>query len=276
MLCQPLDERKLAKWQPPYICQPKLDGERCRSVDTVEGQKLAKPLMFSSSETIFRQIPHIQDALNLFHFQNPGIELDGELYCHNLSFEEIHSRCASTRVTTHKDINQIEYHVFDLVDENLNQMERLAKLNKLNFNSDFIKKVPFALIESLTDAMKMMDKYIADGYEGIILRHCENLYQRSRSQLLMKFKPAKEDLYEIISWKEEVDKNGYGKETIGAIVCVGTTGNIFSCGSGLTDEVAKNLWDNKDSLIGRKLLVKYQHLTPGKQVPRFPVFVSVI
>lgn len=276
MLCQPLDERKLAKWQPPYICQPKLDGERCRSLDTIEGTKLPWPIMMSSSETIFRQIPHIQKALNDFHAENPGIELDGELYCHGMRFEEIHSRCASTRITTHANIHQISYHVFDIIDEDLNQMERLVKLNKLNFNSDLIKKVPFALINSLADAMKMMDKYISDGYEGIILRHCENLYIRSRSPLLMKFKPAKEDLYEIVSWKEEIDKDGFGKETLGAIICKGETGNIFSCGSGLTDEISDKLWKEKESLIGRKLRVKYQHLTPGKQVPRFPVFVSVI
>jgi hypothetical protein len=92
----------------------------------------------------------------------------------------------------------------------------------------------------------------------------------------MKFKPAKEDIYEIVSWKEEIDKNGYGKETIGAIVCKGETGNIFSCGSGLTYEISNQLWNEKENLIGRKLKVKYQHLTPGKQIPRFPVFVEVI
>ncbi len=275
MLCHPLDERKLAKWQPPYICQPKLDGERCRSVDVVEGTKLPWPVMLSSSEAIFRQIPHIQKALNDFHLHNPGIELDGELYAHGLSFEEIHSRCASSRITTHANIAEIEFHVFDIVDESKNQMERLVALNNLYFVWPIVR-VPFALINSLDEGMKMLDRYLTMGYEGIILRHCENIYQRSRSQLLMKFKPAKEDIYEIIGWKEETDKYGNFKETIGALVCRGETGNIFSCGSGLTDEISAKLWEEKATLIGRKLRVKYQHLTPGKQVPRFPVFVEVI
>jgi ATP-dependent DNA ligase len=192
-----------------------------------------------------------------------------------LRFDEIHSLCASSRITTHANIGEIEYHVFDLIDESKNQMERLVALNNLYFIWPIVR-VPFALISSLTEAMSMLDRYMAMGYEGIILRHCENMYQRSRSQLLMKFKPAKEDIYEIVSWKEETDKNGYGKETIGALVCKGETGNIFSCGSGLTDEISAQLWLEKESLVGRKLRVKYQHLTPGKQVPRFPVFVEVV
>ena len=32
MLCYPFEEKRLNKWNPPYIIQPKLDGERCRAV----------------------------------------------------------------------------------------------------------------------------------------------------------------------------------------------------------------------------------------------------
>jgi len=33
-LCYPFEEKRLAKWEPPYIVQPKLDGERCGQFGT--------------------------------------------------------------------------------------------------------------------------------------------------------------------------------------------------------------------------------------------------
>jgi hypothetical protein len=38
----------------------------------------------------------------------------------------------------------------------------------------------------------------------------------------------------------------------------------------------KRLWESKDKLIGKVAKVQYQHITTGKKVPRFPVFVKVV
>ena len=32
MKCYPFEEKRLAEWNPPYICQPKYDGVRCRAI----------------------------------------------------------------------------------------------------------------------------------------------------------------------------------------------------------------------------------------------------
>ena len=37
MLCAPLEEKRLLRWTPPYLVQPKLNGERCRAIHTPEG-----------------------------------------------------------------------------------------------------------------------------------------------------------------------------------------------------------------------------------------------
>ena len=124
--------------------------------------------------------------------------------------------------------------------------------------------------------MKAYDQLIGQGYEGIVVRHIDNEYVRRRSPLLMKFKPKKDDFYEIIDYKEEIDKNGKPKDRLGALVCRGSDGTMFSVGSGLTDDARQNLWIARDDLAGKLCHVQYQHLTAGKGVPRFPVFVSVV
>ena len=73
-----------------------------------------------------------------------------------------------------------------------------------------------------------------------------------------------------------IDKNGVSKPMLGALVCVGQDGTEFSVGSGMTDAFRIENWPNPEHLIGMVAKVSYQHITSGKNVPRFPVFVEVI
>ena len=93
---------------------------------------------------------------------------------------------------------------------------------------------------------------------------------------MMKFKPKKEDSYEIIGFKEELDKFGSPKGRLGALICKGTDGTEFSVGSGLTEDNRIAYWKDREALPGRSCRVQYQHITPGRRVPRFPVFIEVI
>ena len=124
--------------------------------------------------------------------------------------------------------------------------------------------------------MRAYDRIIALDYEGIVVRYFDAPYLRKRSTFMMKFKPKKEDTYEIVGWKEEIDKNGNAKNRLGALTCVGTDGTLFSVGTGLTDEDRQILWDTRELLAGKTCRVKYQHITSGRGVPRFPVFVEVL
>ena len=92
----------------------------------------------------------------------------------------------------------------------------------------------------------------------------------------MKFKPKKEDIYEITGWEEEYTINGEPKGRLGSIKFKSQEGDIGSVGTGLTDEARNNLWNIRDKLEGKHVKIQYQHLTSGKKVPRFPVFVEVI
>ena len=265
MKCYPMDEKRLSKWQPPYIVQPKYDGVRCRAISLGKGEFM----LLSSEENPIFSVPHITNALKNL----PPYEYDGELYCHGKSFEEIVSITSRT-ANLHPDYKTINYHIFDLV-TNEPQVDRLLALNRIKMKEPLIK-APSLTANNLYEVMKIYDKYINDGYEGIIVRHISASYERKRSRWIMKFKGKKEDNYEIIGYKEEETIHGTPKGTLGALICLSGDGNIFSVGTGFSDDLRRELWKRKEELKGKVAKVKYQHLTSGKKVPRFPVFVEIV
>ena len=265
MKAYPFETKRLDKWEPPYIIQPKYDGIRCRAVRIESGY-----ILLSSEENLIFSVPHINVALNDL---NLNVELDGELYHHGMSFEQITSITSRTR-NLHPDHTKIKFHLFDVV-TNDHQVERLKAVKEIGEMSRWIIPSPFWVCNNLEEIMVIYNQLIKDGYEGIIVRHYLNLYERKRSTYVMKFKPKKEDTYEIIGSQEEISVDGHPKDTLGSLLCKSGDGNTFSIGTGFTKERRKELWEARDLLVGHFAKVQYQHLTVGKMVPRFPVFVEV-
>jgi DNA ligase 1 len=270
MKCYPFEEKRLAKWEPPYLVQPKYDGFRCRAVPMFANNLVQNYLLLSSEENPVFSVPHINEAINSLKID---CELDGELYCHGLDFNAI-SSIVSRTVNLHPDSGQIQFHLFDVVNDQP-QIKRLTFIKKFTDVNPFIKVAPVHICYNLEDVLRAYDSIIEVGYEGIIVRHWQAPYERKRSTLVMKFKPKKEDDYEIIGFAEELDKEGTPKDSLGSLVCKSGDGNIFNVGTGFTEERRKELWEGRDLLIGQIAKVKYQHITSGNKVPRFPVFVEV-
>lgn len=271
MKAVPFEEKRLMKWEPPFIVQPKYDGIRCRAVPISTGQTGNDYLLLSSEENILYSVPHLNTALG-----NIGLhsELDGELYNHSMRFEEITSITSRT-VNISSDCMNIQFHIFDIINDQP-QMKRLTMIENLRHLSSFIKVAPFWLCESLDDIMRVYDKIINQGYEGIIVRHYLAPYERKRSTMVMKFKPKKSDEYEIIGYKEELSNEKVSKNRLGALICLSNDGNSFNVGSGFTASQRDSLWNRRDQLVGKRAQINYQHLTSGKKVPRFPVFVNIL
>ncbi len=266
MKCYPFEENRLAKWNSPYIVQPKYDGVRCRVVPIKSGH-----LLVSSEENIIYSMPHLDEVFDKLGYKE---ELDGELYCHRMSFEQIVSITSRT-VNLHPDHKQIKFHAFDIANED-HQINRLLTLEKLKNYHEYIEISPFWVCSDLDDIMRSYDLIVNLGYEGIIIRHIYSFYERKRSTWIMKFKPKKEDNYEIIGCGEEISINGDAKGSLGYLRCKSGDGNEFSVGTGFSRDQRYSLWKERNNLIGKVAKVKYQHITSGKQVPRFPVFVEVI
>lgn len=267
-LAYPFEEKRLAKWQPPYLVQPKLDGVRCRALPIGRDKSYT---LVSSEENFIHGMSHVEDALESLPFR---VELDGELYCHGMPFEEIFSR-TSRGVNYHPDARQIGYFIFDICDEQMPQIKRtnwLFKHNDLFRNPLWL--VTTMVAKDLDEVLKCYDMFCSAEYEGIIVRHTDAPYVRRRSTYMMKFKPKQRDEYLVVGWKEELSIEGVPKGRLGALICE-SDGEQFSVGTGLTVEDREGLWDLRDSLIGKIAVVDYQHTTAGRKVPRFPVLVSL-
>jgi ATP-dependent DNA ligase len=270
MLCYPFEEKRLLKWKVPMvIVQPKLDGERCRAIINRGNVQLVS----SELNEIF-SVPHITEQLSVLGKDWPHVELDGELYIHGMDFSEIHSRVGRTE-NIHHNSDSVEFHIFDVVSTG-SQAIRSMEASKLIPYMPNIKLVFTTLVESSINAiMGQLDIFISSGYEGIIVRNPYGMYKRSRSTDIMKFKPKKEDIYEIVGFKEELDKYGIPKDSLGAFICSGNDGTPFGIGTGFTADQRKIYWEQRESLLGMYCKVKYQNITP-KHVPRFPVYVDIV
>ena len=272
MLCYPLEEKRLLKWEPPYIVQPKLDGERCRAV-----KKENHWVLLSSEENEFWSVPHISQWLDEHYSSMPvGFEFDGELYRHGWPFEQIHSVVGRT-VNFHPDFDKMNYHIFDIVNENEPQWQRLNQLTALmgTFGTGPLQHVNNFIAHDFQGVYDIYEELCGHGYEGIVVRHTDAIYLRRRSTLMMKFKPKKIDVYTITGYNQMINKDGEPKPMLGSLDCLGVGAGGFSVGSGMTDAFRKEAWKDPDKLIGLRVRVKYQANTE-KGVPRFPVFMEVI
>ena len=269
MKAYPFTEERLAKWTPPYIVQPKYDGVRCRAIPIV-GAHGEGCLLLSSEENIIYSVPHLNEIIGGLGLKG---ELDGELYCHGMSFEEIISITSRT-VNLHPDYKKIQFHCFDIVNDQP-QMKRSLIIENLRGLNPHIVVAPFWLCSDLDDVKSTYDGIIKLGYEGIIVRHNLAPYEIKRSLWVMKFKPKKHDIYQITGWKEEVSINGTPKGRIGSLIMSSQFGDEFAVSAGLDDNEKARLWLIRDHLAGRNAMVHYQHLT-DKKIPKGSFNVEVI
>jgi DNA ligase-1 len=109
-------------------------------------------------------------------------------------------------------------------------------------------------------------KYVADGFEGIMLRNKDGMYSGVRSPSLQKYKCFFDSEYEVVGYKE-----GEGLET-GCVIwtCQTADGKQFSCRPRGTREERMELFGCGDKYIGKMLNVRFQELT-DTGLPRFPV-----
>ncbi len=263
MKCYPFEEKRLAKWKPPYIVQPKFDGDRCVN-EPLENSSI----LLTSEDNIFFSVPHINKQLiDSGLFAQP---LDGELYNHELFLEGghelIHSIC-SRKVNLHPRHQEMEYWIFDLKIFDTAQMERFSRLMHLGVLPHNIKIAPYWLCNSLDDVKRIYDKIVGFGYEGIIIRHLHNVYKEARSTFIMKFKPKRMDNYAIAGWNEELSIDNIPKGRIGSLILMSQAGDHFAVSAGLNDEDRDRLWKIRDELAGKRAIVHYQHMT-NRQIPK--------
>lgn len=268
----------------PAYSQPKLDGLRCLSnIDKSSG----KVYMQTRQGNEFILYDNIKNDLkDIFKHVDKKrcLYIDGELYTKNLPFEDIAGLGHVKKIPTKADklvefrrkINLMEYHIydcFDLNDMSLPFNKRFEIITKLlqKTKHKYLKLVKTEIVKTKQDIKDNMEKYLNDGYEGLMLRNIKSVYElKKRSKHLQKYKKFIEDEFKIIGYKEA------DGEDIGTIVwkCETKDGKPFDARPVGTRAHRKYLYDNGDEYIGKRLTVKFFEYTKDG-IPRFPVGKAV-
>lgn len=122
--------------------------------------------------------------------------------------------------------------------------------------------------------MKWLDYAVNKGWEGLMLNK-DAAYKCKRTTDLIKIKRFYTMDLPII---DVLEGDGRLKGTLGSLV-VRYKNNTVNVGSGFDDVLRKEFWDNKESLIGRIVEVKYKEITKDKKTNleslQFPIFVQL-
>lgn len=275
MLAYPFEESRLAKWKAPYIVQPKLDGERCRV--TFDGYAT----LLSSTEELVTGVPNIADAMEFV--QNQGLdlpELDGELYCHGMDQNQIHSIVSRKYMDTiHPAHEKIKLFIFDVITGD----PQLARVNYVEGplamtlkDCPCVEIVPSYVAHNYEDVVEYYNTFIEMGYEGIIVRDMYAPYVRRRATTMMKFKEKRTDTYRVVRFEEAISQDGEAKGMVGAIVCVDEMGTEFKVGAGRLSHMDRKMkWAARPLYVGGLCTVGYQNLTAKNKVPRSGMCITI-
>ena len=265
MLAASFDKRK-DKVVYPVDVQPKLDGVRCLAYWDGDSVKL-----MSRGGKQWECCQHIIDELE--QVLPKDWVLDGELYIHGATFQEITKLVKKLRP---ESVN-VQFHVYD-VPKGFNKEsswdERCDDLNDFHGNHGLCKSVKVVdthLANNEYAVYELQSQFLEEGYEGAIVREMDGEYRfGNRSNKLLKVKNFMDEEYEIIGFT-----TGVGRFE-GCIIWICKTGNgdEFKVVPQGTMEERKATYDTAGKHIGELLKVKFFELTDDN-IPRFPVGIGI-
>lgn len=259
----------------PCEVSPKLDG--VRAIANVDNG--AEVTLTSRGGKPYPVVKHLKEQLNYLKELSGEERFDGELYIHGHSLQNIVSCVKKDNELT----ESLEYWIFDLPGY-YNDWEYRSKKMKslLGIVKKHAKELPnIHIVESFvapdeTHARGMMDTFISDGYEGLILRNFSGVYEHNhRSADLQKWKDFKDCEAKVVSVEE--DKLGEGilhMEMDGSSLNGGVYKPKINFKCKMRGSHEERLYSEQEKLIGSWVTIKYQAFTDDG-VPQFPVAIAV-
>ena len=262
----------LEKIKYPVLATPKLDGIRCIMVDGEAMSRSMKPIQNEYVREVLEMLP----------------DLDGELMVKG-DFNQVSS--AIMKRTGEPDFT---YCVFDIRSDKP-YTERMSHLREIyRYLPEQIELILPTIINNEEELLALLDKYLEEGYEGVMIRQPDSPYKYGRSTVkegyLLKIKRFFDDEAKIVRFVEkktnmnvlEKDELGYAKRSSckDQLVPAGTLGSMvlswhgkeFSVGfgPGITDAIKQEWWDTRDDIELDDPLVTFRYQELSKDgIPRF-------
>ena len=254
----------------PVWVQPKLDGVRCLIYLKNDS------LVFQSRQnTIYEPFEHLVPELTtILNKMPPNTILDGELYTHGVGFESIVSMVRRAK-TRHPDLLKLKYTLYDFFIKGTNTLfyeERLNTLKMVYENNIYqgntykcIELIETRIVNNEHSLNNMLDFYIAQNYEGIMIRNNGLYKEGARSKDLLKYKKFLDGEFEVVG--HHMSKFGL---PVPVFECKCPNNKLFSVMMKEDLQHKNKRMNNITEYYGKMLTVKFQELTI-EGIPRFPV-----
>lgn len=246
-------KKHLDKIEWPCFVQPKLDGMRC----------LATPTSKTSRKNVsIDTMGHI----DIGRPEYSKIVADGELYAHDLNFQE---NMRVIKKYRKGETEKVKYHIYDAVSE-LPFEERYGLAAIIVSMSTNCELVPTYKVENMEEVKKYHSQFLIEGYEGTIIRWGEEGYDvNKRSKYLLKYKDFIDESYEVV----DVIAND-ADPTQGTLVCkIPKTTTTFKTGMKFSHYDRADMLKNKHKFIGQMAEIRFFEFSEDG-IPRFPVCVG--
>lgn len=279
------ENNKLFKKVNYYLGQWKINGLRC-FIRAEKSQDLFQPykLIFQSREgEIWNSLHHLEEELleiiptnilNQMCYEN--FVLDGEVYIPGYSVNEINHAVKDAKCPENK---LVQYWCYDIAIEGLSAESRCIYLqdNFKNFipnihsreqhlanKSKFII-LPTQIIDMESRAIALRDRYINNGFEGLIMRNPFYDYQFGKRNLAMiKYKKATDGLFTII----DIYSEGTKRSDLPLFKCLNDINNAsFECHISGSFDYQRKFLENPEQYIGKQLLIEFGERSGVNQLP---------
>lgn len=235
---------------------------------------------YNDATEILRNSPKIKQVFDKY----PDIILDGEYYKHGWHLSKLSGLARLKDVNTQQleDIEQIQYWVYDIIDLNKTALQRINFLTSLSkdleipiYNGTEVSS-PIVILEHTPvtgwiNMKKLHDKYVKDGFEGLVIRDPNALYMpNGRTNSMIKIKEYDSESFKIVGWTpglrgvEDMCFNLVTKE--GKEFKAKPMGDLY---------VKQQYIDQIDDIIGKWGDVKFFNYSVPENIPTQPTFVSV-
>lgn len=269
------------------LLEPKLDGVRVITIIDAEARTVT---MYSRNGKVLENFTHITSSLenNLELFERSWV-LDGEMV--SSSFQELMKQVHRKENVQAQDARLMLFDILPLSEFKkgksiMGQRRRtnLLKSMKPIFdklgNIDIIPQTEVDLGEYVGELQfKQFNKdAIEQGFEGIMIKDPDAVYECKRSTSWLKQKPFIEVSLAVTAVEEGTGKN---EGRLGALICEGEDDGKqirVNVGSGFTDDQRTEFWGDRDALVGQIIEIRADAATRSQDSEdvyslRFPRFL---
>lgn len=269
-----------------YFGQWKINGLRCFISAYANSGDMFKPigLKFQSREgTCWNSLSNLEEYLLTVikeELLNKMVEehyiLDGEIYLPGHSVNEINHfvkdpTCAENKL--------LQYWCYDIAIDEVTQLSRLETLytyqakymkfigtvdEHLN-NAERLVVLPVYTIINDKVAVEKRNEFINMGFEGLIMRNPDALYQYGKRNFSMiKFKATTDGKFTIV----DIYPEGITRSDIPLLLCKNDINDeCFECHLSMPLNFQREILKNKDNYIGKQVFITYGERSGVTNVP---------